>query len=125
MNKAVSPVPAKWARTTSPGNLPEAPGESCYNTALFGDIPNRKDASNKTITSKSVRDMVTAKTLPGLPVSKMDASIPMCLAWHSKGMCNPKTCPSAPDHVLYTDAEYQNPDETKGLKTWCAPQVSV
>ena len=29
MNKAVSPVPAKWARTTSPGNLPEAPGESC------------------------------------------------------------------------------------------------
>ena len=123
-------IPPGRGRIIPPGeiNLPGASADAdgkkvvkngFYNTALFGDIPNRKDASNKTITSKSVRDMVTAKTLPALPVSKMDASIPMCLAWHSKGMCNPKTCPSAPDHVLYTDAEYQNPDETKGLKTWC------
>jgi hypothetical protein len=90
-----------------------------YSRALFGDIVTRKDAGGKTITSKSVRDKVEANTLPALPKSKMDPSLPMCLAWHSKGMCNPKTCPSAKDHVQYTDAEYQNPDETKGLKTWC------
>jgi hypothetical protein len=90
-----------------------------YNRTLFGDIPTRKDASGKTITSKWVRDEVKAGRLPALPRSKMDASIPMCLAWHSKGMCNPNTCPSKDDHVDYTPAEYTNTDPNKGLKTWC------
>jgi len=90
-----------------------------YNRTLFGDILTRKDASGKTITSKFVRDEVKAGRLPALPKSKMNAGIPMCLTWHSKGMCNPNTCPSKDDHVDYTPAEYTNADPTKGLKTWC------
>ena len=38
-----------------------------YNRTLFGDIPTRKDASGKTITSKWVRDEVKAGRLPALP----------------------------------------------------------
>jgi hypothetical protein len=90
-----------------------------YNRALFGDLLTRKDAGGKTITSKWVRDEIKAGRLPALPKSKANGSIPMCLAWHSKGMCNPNTCPSKDDHVDYTPAEYTNADPTKGLKTWC------
>jgi hypothetical protein len=38
---------------------------------------------------------------------------PMCLAWHTKGMCNP-ACPRVNDHVDYTDAEYGP------LSSWCS-----
>ena len=56
--------------------------------------------------------MITAGTLPPLPLSKVDGKA-MCLAWHTKGMCNPGQCPRASDHVNYSVEEYGQ------LSTWC------
>ena len=54
---------------------------------LFGEIQERM-RKGKRIASRLVRDMITAGTLPPLPLSKVDGKA-MCLAWHTKGMCNP------------------------------------
>ena len=36
----------------------------------------------------------------------------MCLAWHTKGVCN-ENCPCAYDHVAYSEAEYAP------MAAWC------
>ena len=59
-----------------------------------------------------------ADRLPKLPVSRIDAPAPMCLAFHAKGVCNPG-CGRIADHVPYTTAQYQ------GLKKWCADHWSL
>ena len=71
---------------------------------LFGEIQERM-RNGKRIASRAVRDMITAGTIPPLPLSKVDGQ-PMCLAWHTKGMCNPGSCPRAADHVVYSVEEY-------------------
>ena len=78
---------------------------------LFGEIQERM-RKGKRIASRLVRDMITAGTLPPLPLSKVDGKA-MCLAWHTKGMCNPGQCPRAADHVNYSVEEYGQ------LSTWC------
>ena len=47
------------------------------------------------------------------PLSKADNK-PRCLAWHTKGMCNPGTCPWNSNHAEYSVDEY------KPLTQWCA-----
>ena len=77
---------------------------------LFGEIRDRVVAGKK-VASRAVRDLISAKKLPPLPVSKVDGK-PMCLAWHTKEMCN-GDCPRAADHVEYTVEEYAP------LCEWC------
>ena len=85
-----------------------------YNAGLFGEYKTRKGSDGKAVRSKDIlRAMISRGELPPLPPSKVDPSISMCLAWHTKGMCNPG-CPCAPDHK----AEYSN-DEYKPMKGWC------
>jgi hypothetical protein len=60
---------------------------------------------------RSIREKIRNNVLPALPPSKID-QLPMCLAWHTKGMCN-SNCSRSPDHVEYSQAQYQP------LVTWC------
>ncbi|KAK1736299.1 hypothetical protein QTG54_012899 [Skeletonema marinoi] len=64
-------------------------------------------------TCRDIRN--TIGTGPGqaraLPLSRIDQK-PMCLAFHAKGVCNPR-CGLIADHVPYTNAQY---DE---LFQWC------
>ena len=84
-----------------------------YEAGLFGEYKRRKDKNNQGIKSKDIRAKIKSGDLPALPPSKVDPSIDMCLAWHTKGMCNPD-CPCARDH----EAEYSN-EEYRPLKSWC------
>ena len=77
-----------------------------FNTALFGTY------KTSSIKSRDIRRKVERGDLPPLPPSKMNASKPVCLAWHTKGQCN-SNCPCLLDHVAYT------PDEYAPLVAWC------
>jgi hypothetical protein len=77
-----------------------------FNSALFGTY---KTSATK---SKALRQKITRGELPPLPSSKLNASKPVCLAWHTKGECN-TNCPCSHDHVAYTAEEYAP------LATWC------
>ena len=83
-----------------------------FNEAMFGEIKTRV-VGGALVKSKDVRQKIKNNTLPALPDSRMQAGLSMCLAWHTKGMCNPG-CPHAVDHVAYTTSQYQS------LKAWCA-----
>ena len=52
-----------------------------------------------------VWDLITAKKIPFLPLSKTGGTA-MCLAWHTKRICNPGLCPQEVDHVEYSVEEY-------------------
>jgi len=77
-----------------------------FNSALFGTY---KTSATK---SKALRQKITRGELPPLPSSKLNASKPVCLAWHTKGECN-TNCPCSHDHVAYTAEDYAP------LATWC------
>ena len=77
-----------------------------FNTALFGNC------KTSAIKSKALRQKITRGELPPLPTSKLNASKPVCLAWHTKGECN-TNCPCSHDHVTYTAEEYAP------LAAWC------
>jgi hypothetical protein len=77
-----------------------------FNDNLFGVY------KTSALKSKAIRDKVKAGTIPALPVSKRDSSKPMCLAWHTKGVCN-KQCPCVYDHVAYSAEEYAP------MVAWC------
>lgn len=77
-----------------------------FNEALFGQYRVHKTKA------RALRDKIAKKEIRALPASKVDASMPMCLAWHTKGQCN-TGCPCAKDHVPYTADEY------KDLLAWC------
>ena len=81
-----------------------------FNEALFGEVKVRK-VNGKPVKSRDIRTKINRGEIPELPPSKVDQQ-PMCLAWHTKGMCNP-SCPRCKDHVDYTTAEYGS------LNTWC------
>ena len=70
-------------------------------------------------TCRDIRN--TIGTGPGqaraLPLSRIDQQ-PMCLAFHAKGVCNPR-CGRIADHVPYTNAQY---DE---LFQWCQECFTV
>ena len=83
-----------------------------FHHALFGEIKGRM-VNGKTVKSRDVREKIKKGELPPLPPSKADGN-PMCLAWHTKGICNPD-CPRAADHdVDYSVEEYQP------LVGWCS-----
>ena len=81
-----------------------------FHHVLFGEIKART-VGGKTIKSRDVRDKIKRGDLPALPLSKADGKA-MCLAWHTKGLCNPE-CPRAADHVVYSAEEYTP------LCAWC------
>lgn len=81
-----------------------------FNEAMFEEF-KRRTHSGIPIAARDVRKLITNKTLPPLPFSKVDGKF-MCLAWHVKGMCNSK-CGRICDHTLYTAAEYQE------MEPWC------
>ena len=77
-----------------------------FNGALFDQYKVHKTKA------RALRDKIAKKEIRALPASKVDTSMPMCLAWHTKGQCN-TGCPCAKDHVKYTADEY------KDMHTWC------
>ena len=84
---------------------------TAFHQALFGLIKTRT-VGGKTVKSRDVREKIKKGELPPLPPSKVDGA-PMCLAWHTKGICNPD-CPRAADHAAtYSVEEYQP------LCGWC------
>ena len=72
-------------------NTRRATHNQWFNTGLFGAYRERV-VDGKRVTSHLVREMIGQGAIPQLPVSKMDGEV-MCLAWHTKGMCNPGHCP--------------------------------
>ena len=78
LRETPAPVPDENARATH---------NRWFNTGLFGTYRERV-VNGKKVTSRSVCEMVGQGTIPRLPVSKVDGEA-MCLAWHTKGMCNP------------------------------------
>jgi hypothetical protein len=70
-----------------------------FNEGLFGAY------KTSALKSKAIRDKIKAGTIPALPFSKRDGAKPMCLAWHTKGVCN-ANCPCLYDHVAYSADEY-------------------
>jgi hypothetical protein len=70
-----------------------------YNSSLFGIY------KTSLLKSGELRKRIKQRTLPALPPSKVQADMDMCLAWHTKGVCN-TSCPCKADHINYTPSEY-------------------
>ncbi len=70
-----------------------------FNSSLFGAY---KFTSVK---SAALCKKVADGTIGPLPMSKVDSTMPMCLAWHTKRLCN-CNCPFACDHFVYSMTEY-------------------
>ena len=96
---------------TTAGTNPDRNNNLSFNTALFGTY------KTSSVTCRSLRDKIRAGDLPALPNSKVDRQV-MCLAWHTKGMCN-VNCSRKGDHVSYSAAEYA------GLVSWCTQNFST
>ena len=84
---------------------PDRNNNLSFNATLFTAY------KTSSVTCRSIRDKIRAGDLPVLPNSKVDRQV-MCLAWHTKGMCN-VNCSRKADHVSYTAGEYA------GLAAWC------
>ncbi len=70
-----------------------------FNSSLFGTY------KSPSVKSGALCKKVADGTIGPLPMSKVDSTIPMCLAWHTKGLCN-SNCSCAHDHVVYSTTEY-------------------
>ncbi len=70
-----------------------------FNEMLFGTY------KTSALKAKAIRDKIKAGTIPPLPVSKLDSTKLICLAWHTKGVCN-TNCPCLSDHVVYSVNKY-------------------
>jgi hypothetical protein len=77
-----------------------------FDEVLFGTY------KTSALKAKIICDEIKAGTIPPLPASKLDGTTPMCLAWHTKGVCN-MNCPCISDHVAYTADKYAP------MVTWC------
>jgi hypothetical protein len=96
---------------TSTGSTNKGKENTAFHQGLFGLIKTQT-VGGKTVKSREVREKIKKGELPPLPPSKVDGA-PMCLAWHTKGICNPD-CPRAADHAaIYSVEEY------KPLCRWC------
>ena len=85
------------------------PNERMNNTAFADTLFSTYKAMP--VSCRTLRQKINRNELPALPLSKVDRQ-PMCLAWHTKGLCN-VACSRGADHVAYTTAEYQP------LLQWC------
>ncbi len=61
---------------------------------------------------KAIQDKIKAGTIPALTFSKREGAKPMCLVWHTKGVCN-VNCLCLYDHVAYSVDEYAP------MVVWC------
>jgi hypothetical protein len=95
-----------------PAKDPKGENTTVYNEKFNSVLFEKFKTSAKK--SKDLRDRIAKKTLPVLPKSRADGEA-MCLAWHSKGMCNTK-CPRTADHMEYSADQYSVKD---GLVDWC------
>ena len=82
-----------------------------FHEAIFGEF-RKRTINGKPVKSKDIRQKIAQNKLPPLPGSRLDPNTPMCLAWHTKGMCN-NECPHVADHIKYDASQY------KPLKSWC------
>ena len=82
-----------------------------FHRFLFGEYRD-KEVGGRKITSRSVRASTKLGKIPLLPLLKVDGK-EMCLAWHTKVMCNPGQCSQECDHVEYSEQEYAP------LSQWC------
>lgn len=78
-----------------------------FNVALF------QSYKVMPVKCRDLRGKISSNVLPALPCSKVTTNRPMCLAWHTKGVCN-TGCPIVADHVAYSSGEYAE------LSAWCA-----
>ena len=90
----------------TPGGAGTRVANDTFNSGLF--LTFRESP----VRSQVIRNKIRDGELPHLPPSKVDGS-PMCLAYHTKGVCN-TNCNRQADHVSYTPTEYQ------ALGTWCS-----
>ena len=89
-------------------NQNERVDNTAFNTSLF--LSYKESA----VKCKELRKKIKEEKLEKLPDSKLGIpDLKMCLAWHTKGMCN-TGCPMKADHVAYTA------DELAPMVTWCA-----
>ena len=79
---------------------------TAFNSSLF--LSYKESA----VKCKELRKKIKEKKLDSLPDSKVDPKLKMCLAWHTKGMCN-TGCPMHVDHVAYTA------EELAPMVKWC------
>ena len=66
----------------------------------------------RTVTCRMLKTKIANGEIPPLPASKVNASVHMCLPWHTRAQCM-TNCNSAVDHVSYTSEEYAP------LLSWC------
>ena len=91
-------------QTTTTGNTKV--DNNAFNSTLFGIYKTTQ------VKSADLRKKIKLGTLEKLPPSRVSADSEMCLAWHTKGICN-SNCPRKADHVTYTAAEYTP------MVNWC------
>ena len=77
-----------------------------FNSKLLGAY------KNSTVKLAALRKKVANNTIGPHPKSKVDSTMRMCSAWHTKELCN-SNCPYAHNHVLYTTMEYSS------MIKWC------
>jgi hypothetical protein len=70
-----------------------------FNKPLFGTY------KTSALKAKAIREKIKAGTILPLPVSKLDGTKPMYLAWHTKEVCN-TNCPCLSNHVVYLVDKY-------------------
>jgi len=112
--RALLPLPEPLPH---PHPQPEPPprgggGTRLNNTAFIAKSFSRfKEMA--TVSCRTLREKIRRGDLPPLPMSKVETSKPMCLAWHTCSECN-SNCSCKYDHVVtYTDGECQE------LVAWC------
>lgn len=116
---AATPRAPPAGRVPAPSPSPAAAssaGGPYLNTAFNSIFQPYKDSST---TCRELRGRIGTgeNPLPPLPLSRVD-NLPMCLAFHAKGMCNPM-CGRIADHVPYTAAQYAP------LLSWCQECYTV
>ena len=117
---APSPGPAPIGVPPAPGGAPVAPEGPPPPPTEAGQRNNNVQFNSSLFTTykdsgtpcRTVRAKINRGELPPLPMSKVTATMEMCLGWHVKGMCN-SNCSKKADHVPYTTAEYGP------LQQWC------
>ena len=120
---AVAPPPAVRRPVAPPAALaaplrPPPAGEPLpFNNTQFNVRFQPYQAS--ATTCRDLRDKIGTGPgqLQALPLSRID-QLPMCLAFHAKGVCNPR-CGRIADHVPYTNAQYDP------LFKWCEECFTV
>jgi hypothetical protein len=70
-----------------------------FNEALFGTY------KTSALKANAIQDKIKGGTIPTLPFSKCDGAKLMCLAWHTKGVCN-ATGLCLYDHVAYSQNKF-------------------